>query len=178
MRTFTQRPSRLATSSSASVRPGRPSARPAHRWLFAKRLIANVGLGCPSFGGQRTAERRRRNCIECLLLWRCAASVERSSQSQYARGSSTRSTGSGKYMSVLVSHSCCSSALRCTAAPVPQVRSGASYRSRRAAVCGVAAAKTATIRKAAGPHPSPNPSIEGTSTMQLRCIAAAPHVKR
>ncbi len=24
----------------------------------------------------------------------------------------------------------------------------------------------------------PNPSIEGTSTMQLRCIAAAPHVKR
>jgi hypothetical protein len=28
------------------------------------------------------------------------------------------------------------------------------------------------------PPMPPNPSIEGTSTMQLRCIAAAPHVKR
>ena len=76
-------------------------------------------------------------------------------------------------MSVLVCNSCCSSALRGTAAPGPQVGSGASYRSRRAALCGVAAKNSAALVRA-----RPNPSIEGTSTIRLRLLAAAPHVKR
>jgi hypothetical protein len=179
MRASTQRPAMLATSSLPSVCLGRPSTRPAHGSLSAKRLIAVVGLGCPSFGGQRTVGRRCRSCVQCTRWQRwLQASVPRLSQNQYAHGSSTHSTGSGKYLGVLVSHSSCSSALRRTAAPGLQVGSGASYRSRRAALGGVAAIKPATIRRAVGSHPSPNPSIEGTSTSKLRLLAAAPHVKR
>ena len=72
----------------------------------------------------------------------------------------------------------CSPALRNTAAPEPRGFGGASYRSRQAAVCGVAAVNPAINQGMACSRPIPNPSIEGTSTMQLRCIAAAPHVKR
>jgi hypothetical protein len=81
-------------------------------------------------------------------------------------------------MSVLAGNGAYSSALRSTAAPGPQVGSGASYRSRRAALSRVAAVNTASAQWGAGSYASPNPSIEGTSTSKLRLLAAAPHVKR
>ena len=65
------------------------------------------------------------------------------------------------------------SALRSTAAPGSQVCEGASYRSRRAALCGVAAKNSVAPETA-----RPNPSIEGTSNSKLRLLPAAPHVKR
>ena len=166
------------TLPSVSVCEGRPSTRSAHRSSPAKSLTAVVGLGCPSFGGQRTVARQRRVSVQCPPLLPCAATVERSWQSQYARGSSARSTGSGKYMSVLVSSGSCSSVLRCPAAPGPQVGSGASYRSRRAALGGVAAVNPASVQDLAGSHPSPNPSVNRTSTSGLRPLAAAGYLKR
>jgi hypothetical protein len=96
--------------------------------------------------------------------------------------SSSPSAGSGKHMNVQVRSmslgSAFSLALRGTAAPESQVGSGASYRSRRATLGGVAARNSVRVERSACLQASPNPSIEGTSTMQLRCIAAAPHVKR
>ncbi len=74
---------------------------------------------------------------------------------------------------VVSEHRASSSALRITAAPGPQGRSGASYRSRRAASCRVAVREvlsSSTMR--------PNTSIEGTSCQPLRVCQAAPHVKR
>ena len=69
---------------------------------------------------------------------------------------------------------CASSpALRSTAAPGPQVRLGASYRSRRAASCRVAAE-----RMLPSSATRPNPSIEGTFQSPLRALWPAPHVKR
>ena len=65
------------------------------------------------------------------------------------------------------------SALRSTAAPGPQAFEGASYRSRQATLCGVAAKNSVAPVRA-----RPSPSIEGTSTSGLRPLAAAPHVKR
>ena len=65
------------------------------------------------------------------------------------------------------------SALRGTAAPGPQAFEGASYRSRQAALCGVAAKNSVALVRA-----RPNPSIEGTSNIRLRQLSAAPHVKR
>jgi hypothetical protein len=65
------------------------------------------------------------------------------------------------------------SALRGTAAPGPRAFEGASYRSRQAALCGVAAKNSVASETA-----RPNPSIEGTSNIWLRQLSAAPHVKR
>ncbi len=65
------------------------------------------------------------------------------------------------------------SAPRSAAAPGLQAFEGASYRSRQAALCGVAAKNSVALVRA-----RPNPSIEGTSTSGLRPLAAAPHVKR
>ena len=73
----------------------------------------------------------------------------------------------------MLQHQVFVSALRSTAAPEPQAFEGASYRSRQAAVCGVAAKNSVALGR-----PRPNPSIEGTSTSKLRLLAAAPHVKR
>ena len=73
----------------------------------------------------------------------------------------------------MLEHQVVVSALRSTAAPGPQAFEGASYRSRQAALCGVAAKNSVAPETA-----RPNPSIEGTSTSKLRLLAAAPHVKR
>jgi len=73
----------------------------------------------------------------------------------------------------VLQHQVVASALRGTAAPGPQAFEGASYRSRQAALCGVAAKNSVAPETA-----RPNPSIEGTSTSKLRLLAAAPHVKR
>ena len=106
------------------------------------------------------------------------ALVERSSQKPVPSRFSMRSTASGKHMIVLVCNSCCSSALRGTAAPGPLVGSGASYRSRRAALCGVAANNPVRVQRAACSHPSPNPSVNRTSASGLRPLAAAGYLKR
>lgn len=162
----------LATLSSASVCLGRPSTRSAHRSLPAKSLTSAVITGCPSFGGQRAAAREHRVLSQCLPSQR--AFVAKPVPSRFFM----RSTGSGKYMSVLICDSCCSSALRGTAAPGPLVGSGASYRSRRAALCGVAANNPVCVQRAACSHPSPNPSVNRTSTSGLRPLAAAGYLKR
>ena len=63
-------------------------------------------------------------------------------------------------------------ALRGTAAPGLRVGSGAGYRSRRVALCGVAGQEPVLLQ------PRPNPSVEGTSSSKLRLLPAAPHLKR
>ena len=65
-----------------------------------------------------------------------------------------------------------SSALRRTAAPALLGGAGASYRSRRVALCAVAGARAVLVQ------PRPNPSIEGTCSSKLRLLPHAPHVKR
>jgi hypothetical protein len=73
------------------------------------------------------------------------------------------------------------SALRSTAAPGPQACEGASYRSRRAALCGVAATNSAAPGRA-----RPNPSVEADTQRRgsfARFVTAvpplcAPHLKR
>ena len=73
----------------------------------------------------------------------------------------------------MLRHQVFASALRGTAAPRPRAFEGASYRSRQAALCGVAANNSVAPETA-----RPNPSIEGTSNIWLRQLSAAPHVKR
>jgi hypothetical protein len=73
----------------------------------------------------------------------------------------------------VLQHQVFASALRGTTAPGPKAFEGASYRSRQAALCGVAAKNSAALVRA-----RPNPSIEGTSNSRLRRLLAAPHVKR
>ena len=111
-----------------------------------------------------------------------ARDVERSAQSRYARGLSMQSTNCGKHMSAIVRGRsfgrACSSALGSAAAPGPQAFEGASYRSRQAAVCGVAAVNPAINQRMAVPARSLTLPSRGTSTIRLRLLAAAPHVKR
>ena len=76
----------------------------------------------------------------------------------------------------------CSLALRRSAAPGTEVHPGTGFaraagaellKHRVGSKCGLPLASHVVVKA-----PWPNPSVEGTSTMQLRCIAAAPHLKR
>ena len=167
-----------------------------------KRTSATVILGRPSCGGRRTSRRLQRDCVlRSARAVRPSAASEpsvphRRSASNPFAPTGMRSLQVGrvrfplKHMNVERIIMCITgsnrginatavrgrvsyAALRSTAAPGPQAGSGASYRSRRAASCRVAAAAipfSSTMR--------PNPSIEGTSNIWLRQLSAAPHVKR
>ena len=66
------------------------------------------------------------------------------------------------------------SALRGTAAPGLLVGAGASYRSRRAVLSGVAG----QYNRVACVRARPNPSVNRTSNIRLRLLSAAGYLKR
>ena len=72
---------------------GRPSTRPANRSLFANRFFANIGAGCPSFGGQRTARCAR----AALRSW----SIQRSADASPTPARAARPSAVSEPLAVL-----------------------------------------------------------------------------
>ena len=159
-----------------------------------KALSFEVVAGCPSTGGQRTVCARsagschawcRRSIKRLSVQANTATLLLRQGHREFAQNVSNTITAEPPgFLHQLVALPLSSrantkphellrerfaAALRGTAAPGLRLGSGASYRSRRVALRGVAS------QEAVLHQPRPNPSIEGTCPSKL---GHAPHVKR
>ena len=158
-----------------AARVGRPSSRPANQSLFANRFFANIGSGCPSFGGQRTAR-----CARTALR---SGSVGRSAVIKRSMNTSNQQAGCPS----VVPLGCVSLALRGTAAE-GFVRAasigafGCQGKSELAAVhhevsscirAVAAAARALSVVRAMSVRSTlwPNPSVERTHNGGARLLA-------
>ena len=168
------------------ARAGRPSSRPANRSLFANKHFANIGAGCPSFGGQRTAR-----CARTALR---SGSLRRSVVIEQSMNTNIQDLGFPSVMPL----GCVSLALRGTAAPgcgrAARVGAFGHHRQARLAAVrsavgvGAAPAHKASVVRAMSVRSTlwPNPSVERTHNGGARLFAPSPsaaplraaHVKR
>jgi hypothetical protein len=146
--------------------------RPSDRSLPATKAGFPKGLGLP-FVGARSVELGRGNSTSVVSSKSSTRQSSTVHKAMNVKRINRTMRGNSKLLVSALQRCASSSALRSTAAPGPHVGSGASYRSRRAVSCRVAAREmlsSSTMR--------PNPSIEGTCNIRLRRLSPAPHVKR
>jgi hypothetical protein len=139
---------------------------------WERRARFSVGVGCPSFGGQRSAGGRsslpRAKLVKKSWPLRCVtAAAQRRLRSRPELGVRA-ATGSvlPLWLAGQTEAAAISARQNCT----PACRVASPVSSGPSALHG----KSITV----GASPVPNPSVKGTSTSGLRPLAAAPYVER
>jgi hypothetical protein len=150
---------------------------------LVKQHMRCIGAGRPSVGGRRTVlscQGFLQHRLGLSVLWRPAHQRFGSENMHRPNGGvcSAAMPSSRRGMKRLLS----SNSMSRTAAHEANTNTNTGLGSRGAVRVGAlvaAAAQQIKIRaRSALSHARPNPSVEGTSNSQLRCLSAAPHVKR